>query len=78
MFENQPIMQALVEQGYTSKMKGVVIDEKNRTGVALIKLDNIEEPFEIYYHQDTGRWNENKPEVLVNPNVIDKIYDEVV
>ena len=80
MYDNQPILLSLVKAGYIGApcLQSVVIDEKNKKGVALIKLDNIEEPFNIYYHQDTGRWNENKPEVLVNPHVIDKIYDEVV
>ena len=80
MFEKQPIMRALVEQGYvgSSKLLGVVICEKLQTGTALIKLDSIEEPFNLYWNKHKKQWQDVKPIAEINPMLKEKYYASAI
>lgn len=73
MYERQPILRAFLESGYVGKMLNMVICEKKKTGVALIKLDSIPQPFNIYWNQSKKQWQDVKP-----VDIIDTHYNTAV
>lgn len=80
MCERQPIMKALIEQGYSSKMLGAVINEKTQVGTAVIKLDSIEDPFKIYWNKHKGQWQDVEPvaETEVSPAIVERYYESAI
>jgi hypothetical protein len=78
MLEHQPILRALIEQGYSSKMLGAVINEKTQRGTALIKLDSIEKPFNIYWNKHKSQWQDVKPAEEVSPAIVERYYASAI
>lgn len=78
MYEKQPILKALIDQGWyiPGKTLGIVIAEKMKTGTALINSENG--PFNIYYNQETCLWTDKKPTALIKPDIIEKHYASAV
>lgn len=73
MQEKQPILSNLIMSGYGNKLLSLVINEKKHIGVALIKLDSIEQPFNIYWNQAKKHWQDVKP-----ASIIEKHYNTAV
>jgi hypothetical protein len=61
--ERQPILKALIEQGYVGApvLQNFVVDEKGKSGIALIKSAHSEVPHNIYWNRDKNLWTETKP-----------------
>ena len=80
MYDNQPILLSLVKAGYIGApcLQSVVIDEKNKKGVALIKLKHEEKPHNIYWDKDQDEWVEKKPAYYTNPALKEKYYASAI
>jgi hypothetical protein len=79
MNEKQPILRALIEQGWMipGQTMGIVISEKLQTGTVLIN-SKVQEPYRLYWHKDTKLWTDKKPEVMVNPGIIERHYASAI